>query len=141
MFSYNCTRNCTLLARGNEFLTRFEGRYCGTIAKIHFHGKFLQRLFRCSGERNDAIPSGGGESMYVYIVYIYMCVCTRLCPGNIEPRPFYRPELSSPPWYLFNTDATPQQPFLSYRLAQGVYLYLLLLLPPVSNGKVLNNNF
>lgn len=81
-------------------------------AKIHFHGKFLRRLFRCSGERNDAIPSlrrGRGESIYVYIAYI------RLCPGNIEPRPFYRPELSSPPWYLFNTDATPRQPLLSYR--------------------------
>lgn len=49
----------------------------------------------------------GGESIYV--------LYTRLCPGNIEPRPFYRAELSSPPWYLFNTDATPRQPLLSYR--------------------------
>lgn len=106
MFSYNYTRNCTSLPRGNEFLTRFEGRYCGTIAEIHFHGKFLlQRLFRCSGERNDAIPSGrGGKYVRLYR--------TALCPREYRASSFLSSLEAklSPPWYLFNTDATPRQP-------------------------------
>lgn len=103
-------------------------------AKIHFHGKFLRRLFRCSGERNDAIPSlrRGGQGK-VHIAYI------RLCPGNIEPRPFYRPELSSlhPGIYLIPMRRHGNRFFPIDQLAtlaRGVYLCALL------DGKIFENN-
>lgn len=79
----------------------FSWKVSSTIVSMLRGTKRCDSFF-AQGERE-------GESIYVYIAYI------RLCPGNIEPRPFYRPELSSPPWYLFNTDATPRQPLFSYR--------------------------
>lgn len=81
--------------------------------------------------------AGGREGESIYVLYI------RLCPGNIEPRPFYRAELSSPPWYLFNTDATPRQPLLSYRPTCNTCPRGVSLLPHLSRQwkDIRNNNF